>query len=80
MGDDIIVGIGVVVPAELPGPEGALQVTERIAVRLERAEQKSQLKPSGVKAFLTPQKGGGQKGMAAFLHGSYLQSTRTATV
>ena len=74
MAIDVIAGIAVIVSAELPGPEGALQIAQRIAVRLKGAEEKGQLEPSGLKALMAPQQSGGQQSVAAFLQGRHLQS------
>ena len=67
MGGDIGLGIAVIVPAELVGAQGTLQIGEWIAVRLEGAEQKRPPKTSGGESALAAQKRGCQQSMTAFL-------------
>ena len=70
MGGDIEAGIGVVVAAELICPQGALQIGEGIAVRLEGAEQECQFKAAGRETVLVFQQRGRQEFVTALLHGT----------
>ena len=66
-GVDIVLGVGVVVPPELPRPQRPLQVGQRITVRLKGAEQERKFKASGAKSVFMPQQGGCQQFVTAFL-------------
>ena len=52
---------------ELAGPAGALQIGQRIAIRLEGTEQEGQLVALGPEAMLTLEQHGCQEFVTAFL-------------
>ena len=66
-GVDVVLGVGVVMPPELIGPQGALQIGQGVAVRLKGAEQEGELESSGLKSLGILQQGGGQQFVTAFL-------------
>ena len=66
-GVDVVLGVGVVMPPELIGPQGALQIGQGVAVRLKGAEQEGELESSGPESLDIFQKGRGQQLVTAFL-------------
>ena len=63
-GVDVVLGV---MPPELIGPQGALQIGQGVAVRLKGAEQEGELESSGLKSLGILQQGGGQQFVTAFL-------------